>query len=123
LESHANFDDVAKVYGLNLSDELRGLSLDSAFKQLLNKPPVIGDSVELGHFRMTIQEMDESTILMVSLKLLDTVLVRITDKAKRPQFSIGIRLIATDIKDHKVSVFFGHADDLVDDIVHGNNAL
>jgi len=114
---------VAKVYGLNLSDELRGLSLDSAFKQLLHKPPVVGDSVELGHVRPAIQEMDESTILMVSLKLFDTALVRITDKAKRPQFSIGICLFAIDIKDHKVSVFLGHADDLVDDVVHGNNAL
>jgi len=69
LESHANFDDVAKVYGLNLSDELRGLSLDSAFKQLLHKPPVIGDSVELGHVRLTIREMDGPTILIVGLKL------------------------------------------------------
>jgi len=70
LEGRANIDDVAMFYGLNLPDELRGLSLDSAFKQLLHKPPVVGDSIELGHVRLTIREMDGAAILIVGLKLI-----------------------------------------------------
>lgn len=70
LRPEAQVSDLAKSYGLTVSEQEANLSVAELLRRHLGKHPVVGDRIRMGKIRLTIRHMQDDDILAVGLKLL-----------------------------------------------------
>ncbi|MBQ1656985.1 MAG: potassium/proton antiporter [Rhodocyclaceae bacterium] len=71
LEATHGVDSVADVYGLQLEENERGMTLAAFFVRRLGRPPVEGDRISVGAFEMTARAVERGQVARVGLKFSD----------------------------------------------------
>ena len=71
LEASHGVDSVADVYGLQLEENERGMTLAAFFVRRLGRPPVEGDRISVGAFEMTARAVERGQVARVGLKFSD----------------------------------------------------
>ena len=71
LEASHVVDSVADVYGLQLEEDERGMTLAAFFVRRLGRPPVEGDRISVGAFEMTARAVERGQVARVGLKFSD----------------------------------------------------
>lgn len=72
LEGSAQLDDVATIYGLDLSDDInRQQSLADFVQLMLGATPVVGDQITFAGMVWTVAEKEDSQVRKIGLRMMD----------------------------------------------------
>lgn len=69
IKPDARLNDLAQVYGFQVEDELKELSIAELMHKQFHGKPVIGDRIQMGNVQFVVREFKEGKVVSVGLKL------------------------------------------------------